>query len=433
MNYAPPRKDSKKIKLLILIACIAFIGIGVGIYFKMNQEESVIERYRVCGLSEEETIAKLHQESNKVFMIRDYFYYGESLNFYEHPYTPLNTDTLSGKTIELKNICDGTTISMTLENTLDQKLLLDSIPVGFYEVGIIENLEYKRLVFEEKLSDNQFYTAKRDGKVKKIQLIANKNLLQEYGIEMNYHYLYLSVSEDSRDNGEVDVFIDPYGMNTDFTWLPDEGNEAHGLVENKEMWEAANILKEELENEYGLRVALSKDSVDESGRAYGEDGRLIKGYNVNAKYYLMLRLNVHGDDSIRGLELHHSHYTSRILARNITYHVKKKLNYPLSPLYYGEDEGIITSLLTKGKDGNLIYDTNLYLRESGGRGTLCAKYSEMSETENSSFANKNGMYGLEIDFAYISNAEDAAYWKSNKRVLIKEIAKAFAEGINASK
>ena len=433
MDYAPPRRDPRKKPMMIVVLCIAIVCITLGIFMMMNQEESVIERYRVCGLSEEETIAKLHQESNETFTIRDYFYYGESLNFYEEEYSPLNKDTLSGKTIELKNICDNHTISMTLENTLDQKLLLDSVPVGFYEVGIIENLEYKRLIFEEALKENTFYTAKRNGTVKKVQLIANKNLLNEYGIEMNHHYLYLSVTEEHEDNGEVDVYIDPYGMNTDFTWLADEGNSAHGLVENKEMWEAANLLKEELENQYGLRVALSKNSVDEEGKAYGEHGRLSKGYQLHAKYYLMLRFNVHGDTSIRGLEIHHSNYTSKILARNITYHVKKKLNYPLSPLYYGEDEGIVTTLLTKGKDNELIYDQNLYLRESGGRGTLTAKYSDTAEIENSSFASMDGMYGLELDFAYISNAEDAAYWKSNKKVLVKEIAKAFAEGINATK
>lgn len=434
MDYAPPSYyHSQQKKRMIFISTIIIIILGILLFFMMNQEETVVERYRVCGLSEEETIAKLHQEETNIFTIKDYFYYGESLNFYEKEYSPLNADTLSGKTIELKNICNDETISMTLENTLDQKLLLESIPVGFYQVGIIDNLEYKRLVFDHPLEENEFYTAKRNGKVKKVQLIAQKDLLKEYQIEMNHHYLFISVSEEEASKEEVDVYIDPYGMNTDFTWLADKGNEAHGLVENDEMWKAANLLKEELEKNYGLRVAISKSSKDEEGKAYGENGRLAKGYQLNAKYYLMLRFNLHGDDSIKGLEIHHSHYTSKILARTITYRLKKKLNYPLSPLYYGEDEGIVTTLLTKGKDGEMIYDSNLYLRESGGRGTLCAKYSDTSELENSSFKNANGMYGLEIDFGYISNAEDASYWKINHKALIQEIAAAFAEGINVSR
>lgn len=432
MNYAPPRRDPRK-KTIMIIGMIMILILGVGVSFFFHKEDKLVERYRVCGLSEEETVAKLHQEMKNVFTIRDYFYYGESLNFYKEKYSPLNTDTLSGKTIELKNLCDDSTVSMTLENTLDQKLLLESVPVGFYQVGIIDNLEYKRLIFENKVEDNVFYTAKRNGKVKKVQIIADKDLLKEYGVEMNHHYLFLSVSEEEPTKDEVDVFIDPYGMNTDFTWLPDEGNSAHGLVENVEMWKAANLLKDELENKYGLRVAISKGSQDEVGKAYGEEGRLIKGYQQKAKYYLMLRFNLHADESIRGLEIHHSHYTSKTLARNITYRVKKKLNYPLSPLYYGDDEGIVTTLLTKGKDNQMIYDTNLYLRESGGRGTLSAQYSDTAELENQSFANMNGMNGLEIDLAYISNVEEAAYWKSNHKVLIGEIAAAFAEGINATK
>lgn len=433
MNYAPPRKDPNKTRITIIILLVMIVLIAAGCFVFMNKEEKLIERYRVCGLSEEETVAGLHQETTAVFEVSDYFYYGESLNFYEKKYSPLNSDTLSGKTIELKNICNDETISMTLENTLDQKLALESVPAGFYQVGIIENLEYKRLIFNQKLEDNVFYTAKRNGKVKKVEMIADKDLLKEYGIEMNHHYLFISITEEAASQEEVDVYIDPYGMNTDFTWLPDEGNEAHGLVENKETWKAANLLKEELETKYGLRVALSKASQDEEGRAYGEDGRLIKGYQQKAKYYIMLRFNSHADDSIRGLEIHHSYYTSKTLARNITYRVNKNLNYPLSPLYYGEDEGIVTTLLTKGKDDQMIYDTNLYLRESGGRGTLTAQYSDIAQQENQSFANMNGMYGLEIDLGYLSNAEEAAYWKSNHKVLMNEIAAAFAEGINASK
>lgn len=430
MKYAPPPFDPRRRGRIIAAMISVLVLIGAAVILLWPKPESVMERYRVCGLSEEETVALLHQESDPVFMIRDYFYYGESLNFYEESYSPLNRDTLSGKTIELKNVCDGTTISMTLENTLDQKLVLDSIPAGFYQVGIIDNLEYKRLVFEEKLEENSFYTARRNGTVKKVELIADASLLQEYDVEMNYHYLFLSISEET-DNDQIDVYIDPYGMNTDFTWLPDEGNASHDLVEYKEMYEAALILKEELEK-YGLRTAISKSSPEETGRAYGEDGRLAKGYGQHAKYYLFLRFNLSADDSIRGLEVHHSSYTSRTLARNITYRVKKNLNYPLSPLYYGEDEGIVTTLLTKGKDNETIYDSNLYLRESGGRGTLAGRYSDAAEVENASFANANGMYALEIDFAYISNAEDASYWKINHRRLIQEIAAAFAEGINVS-
>ena len=71
MDYAPPRRDPRKKPMMIVVLCIAIVCITLGIFMMMNQEESVIERYRVCGLSEEETIARLHQESNETFTIRD--------------------------------------------------------------------------------------------------------------------------------------------------------------------------------------------------------------------------------------------------------------------------------------------------------------------------------------------------------------------------
>ena len=46
---------------------------------------------------------------------------------------------------------------------------------------------------------------------------------------------------------------------------------------------------------------------------------------------------------------------------------------------------------------------------------------------------QDGMQGLEIDFAYVSNKEDAAYWLKNGEKISKQAAASFASGINASK
>ena len=40
------------------------------------------------------------------------------------------------------------------------------------------------------------------------------------------------------------------------------------------------------------------------------------------------------------------------------------------------------------------------------------------------------MQGVELDFAYITNEEDAANWKKNKEKIVKSCAKAFALSIN---
>ena len=78
---------------------------------------------------------------------------------------------------------------------------------------------------------------------------------------------------------------------------------------------------------------------------------------------MFLRFSNYANDTIRGFEVAHSYYSSKTLARNLTYGVHKNLKMPLSPMYTGSDAGIVTGLLAEGADGKTIYDTNLYLRE----------------------------------------------------------------------
>ena len=79
------------------------------------------------------------------------------------------------------------------------------------------------------------------------------------------------------------------------------------------------------------------------------------------------------------------------------------------------------------------YDTNIYLRESGGRATFAAMYSDLSKEQNAVFKDANGMNAIEIDFAYVSNSEDAAFWKANKEAIAKQCADSFASAIGVKK
>lgn len=435
MRYAPRQKKRWSWKT-VLPLFLFVLAAAYGIYRVCLPEEAKEEqKLTVCSLSQEKTLSALHKSFPDQIVMRDYLYYGESLALYQEAYSPENKDTLSGDTVELVNVCNGDTVSMTMENYVDQKLHLDELEPGFYEVYIMEDLVKKRAVFAEALKENTFTTVKRNGVVHRVELLADKTLLKDYGVTLDQNYLFLDVREEQPKAEEIDVLIDPYGMNMDLTWLPDKGNEANGLVENEEMYEAALLLKEHLE-EYGLRVGISKVSAEEEGRAYGSDGRLAKGYRQNARYYLLLRFNSNtASPEIRGFEVHNSYYSSKTLARTIVYRMEKELNMEMSPMYTSiNDPGIVTSYLMKSElDNKTIYDSNLYLRESGGRATLVGRYSETSREQNKEFKDANGMQGLEIDFGYISNEEDAALWKKDKEKIIQTLADAFAEGINVSK
>lgn len=431
MPYAPRKRQFKwhwKVMIPVLIFILLF-GYFMAYVFIQNKEKEEA-KFSVCGLSETETVEKLNNTSTDTFMLKDFLYYGESLNLYEQPYSPKNEDNMAGKSVELHNVCTDETISMIIQSNVDQRISLEDLEPGFYDISILDHQIKKRFIFENVLKENSYTTVKRDGKVKQIEVIANKDLLKDQNIHWDQNYLFLKIDEVEPDYDDIDVLIDPYGMNLDVTYTPDEGNTGHGLVENTEMFEAANIMKAELE-QYGLRVEITKSSANDSGKAYGENGRLSIGYKKNARYYLNLRFSKDVNTNVHGMEIQNSAYASSSLAKMITYELERNINMPLCGVYSGENTaGILQNYLVEGVDGQQIYDGNLYLRESGGRATLAGKYSENSQKENATFANKNGMLGLEINFGYVSNESDANLWKEKKETIVKETAKAFVEGIN---
>lgn len=430
MTYAP-RKHERKLRWKLIIPVIALFMLVsyvlINAISPMNGKGQ--KKFSVCNISEAETVSKLDRPSADVFTLNDFMFYGESLNLYEEMYSPTNSDNLAGKSIELHNVCTDETISMIIQGDIDQHISLEDLAPGFYDISVLDHQIKKRLVFKDVVTENAFTTVQRDDKIKKVQLVANKDLLKDQNVHWDENYLFLQVDEEEPIKGDIDVLIDPYGMNMDITTNPDEGNSANDLIESTEMFYAAQGMKKELES-YGLRVAISKKAANDSGKAYGKDGRLAKGYDENARYYLMLRFSKDANKDIRGMELQHSKYASSSLAKTVAYELEKSINMPLCGMYSSETAGIVQPQLVEGVDGLTIYDGNLYLRESGGRATLAGKYSENSKTENATFVDKNGMQGLEIDFIYVTNEEDAKLWKDKKDTIIKETARAFAEGIN---
>ena len=430
MRYAPRQKNKKLIWKIVSIIILVTVCVVAWITQYSARQNEQKEKFSVCNLQSDALLSALNKSYKNTISVKDYLYYGESLDLYEQTYSVENKDTLSGKTVELYNVCSKQSVSMTMENYVDQKIRLDELSAGFYEVYIMDNLVRKRVVFDGDLQKNNYQTIKRNNKVYNIQLIADQSLLKDYEVTLDKPYLFLQVDSVQPDANDIDVLIDPYGMNMDLQTVPDEGNQADGLVENDEMYEAALLLKEELES-YGLRVGISKANKDEAGKAYGSDGRLSKGYKQNAKYYLLLRMNAYGNDQARGFELQHSYYVSSTMARGIAYRMHKNLGITLSNMYNGEDEGVVRSSLIQSElDNKNIYDINLYLRESGGRALMAGRFSQTSQSVNKDIENAYGMNGLEVDFGYMTNKSDVAYWKQHKKQIVKEFAKAYLEALN---
>lgn len=428
MAYVP-RKKIRKIRwkvaapLLLLLVLIVYALVTIMI----PKKDDVQKKFTVCSLNEKKTVKLLNKEYAQTYRISDYTYYGESLGLYTVPYTPNNDDDLAGKTLQLHNLCTGKTATFTMSADVDQKITINDLDPGFYDMTVIDNLVEKRLVYKDILPGRSFDTVQRQNSIKKATLIANKNILKDYNITLKHNYLFLNVQKEKPKKEDIDVYLDPYGMNTDFQYVPDEGSKGNGLVEYKETYEAALIMKKELES-YGLRVEISRTSVDaQAKKAYGKDGRLAQGYKKHAHYYIMLRLN-QSDMNLSGVEIWHSNYVSSVIGKQIMYGLQQNLGMNASPYVNQDGSGVGSSAVDKR-----YFDANIFLRETGGKATFAAMYSDLSKEENASFKDANGMDAIELDFGYVTSRKDADFWKKNKEKIAQQAAISFAQAIGATK
>lgn len=420
MAYAPKQKRKIRWKLVIpLLLLIALILYAIITVLLPDTDDE--QGYTICDLNEEKSAQLLNKQNAQIYEIQDYTYYGESLGLYTDTYDTESNDELVGKTLQLHNLCNDKVATMTIDADVDLKISLSDLEPGFYEITVIDDLVEKQLVYKETLESEPFTTIRRNKQVKHATLIANKDLLQDKGIHWKENYLYLQVESGKPDEDVVDVYLDPYGMNTDFQYVPDEGSSGHGLKEYKETYEAAQIIKKQLES-YGLKVEISRADVDETAApAYGEDGRFAQAYESGARYYISLRMN-QSEMNLGGVEIWHSAHASSVLGRQIMYGLEKNLGMKASTYVNPDGSGVGPSYVDKQ-----YFDNNIYLRETGGRATFAAMYSELSREENASFKDANGMHALEIDFGYVTNSEDAAFWKAHKEEIAKQVADSFAE------
>ena len=420
MAYAPKQKRKIRWKLVIpLLLLIALILYAIITVLLPDTDDE--QGYTICGLNEEKSAQLLNKQNAQIYEIQDYTYYGESLGLYTDTYDTESNDELVGKTLQLHNLCNDKVATMTIDADVDLKISLSDLEPGFYEITVIDDLVEKQLVYKETLESEPFTTIRRNKQVKHATLIANKDLLQDKGIHWKENYLYLQVESGKPDEDVVDVYLDPYGMNTDFQYVPDEGSSGHGLKEYKETYEAAQIIKKQLES-YGLKVEISRADVDETAApAYGEDGRFAQAYESGARYYISLRMN-QSEMNLGGVEIWHSAHASSVLGRQIMYGLEKNLGMKASTYVNPDGSGVGPSYVDKQ-----YFDNNIYLRETGGRATFAAMYSELSREENASFKDANGMHALEIDFGYVTNSEDAAFWKAHKEEIAKQVTDSFAE------
>lgn len=431
MAYVPPKKQYHMKTYLSAVCAVLVLGgcIAIGYYIMQLQKEKE-QGFSICGLNEEHSMEKL-QYQGEVYTVSDYMFYGESLNLFAKQYQAEKQDSVKRKSIELSNLCNGDSLVYTMETGADRQIDVSELEDGFYSLSINDELVKKRLVYAEELHSEPFYTITRDGENKKLTLLADASMTEP---SLKDHALFLKVESEKAPKDFYDVFIDPYG-NRILNGVYQPSVSGNGLNEASEMQWAAEYLKQKLE-EQGLSVMLAKTDANEALGYYGEQGIMKKAYASNAKYYIELGMNVSDQSAYSGMEIYYSNYASKTLPNSLMYALKTQTSITPGNAYTWENhsEGVSAAFLATGKDGKQIYDMQPSIRESGGRITLAAQYSDVA-AENKDFVNSThqGMQALSVNFIYVSNAKDAAKWKKEKQQIMDVLADAFGKAIHVNK
>ena len=429
MRYEPRKRQFKWTWKfgVILAAGIVVLSFMLSYLFRSTEIQG---DFHACGFSNSE-MRDLQEQSAQTIELEDYLFYGETLALYMDPYDG-EEDGIYGKTMELVNICSGEQFSFTIGNTADRQIYLPDLSDGTYEIYLIDSFQRKRVVFANAVHSEPFQTIRREGKVKEVTLVADRTVLDQYGGSLSAHYAFLQVDTVTPSQEKADVLIDPYGLYTTIWGGIDVGFSENGIVEYQETYEVATAMKEQLES-YGLRVLLARGE-EEVVEYYGENSRASKGYEANANYIISIGFTYGSGHA--GIETYHGVQSSSRLSNDLMYYLLKTYAIAGSTTYTSQTNiaGIFSSSYAEGDDGRSVYDSMPVFRESGGKATLAGQYNERSSA-NQIYAHANGMQGIELDLACVSDEDDVKNYEKNKETIIHGLSEGFvyALGIDPAK
>ncbi|MBR0137973.1 MAG: N-acetylmuramoyl-L-alanine amidase [Erysipelotrichaceae bacterium] len=407
---------------ICLILLLYFVVTFAASFFHKPEPDPTI--YKICTYSGKETLQKVAEEKREeVVLLKDYNYYGESLNLYFETYslTQSSFATMKGQTLAFVNMCTGEETLFEPGVELDSQVNLGSLAGGFYSVYIKSGETYKRIYFDYKLTeDTVFYTVTRNGKRAKVQLIGDSTLFNEANATadvLDHNYLYVRV--DIEDVQEVTSVYD-----VAITTAPSltvnastVGAKANGITEAEELWKVAEMIKQELEAA-GLKVRIIKDSYDEAIQYYGAGGVLERVYQSKAKY--LLNLDMLGANSYSTPNIYCSSLAKGNAGSAIAAALKQTALNTLE-------------LVQSGRTDN-GYDDTYEIREAGGLPLGAGAYSASSKA-NESFA-ANNRYGIDtvlIVYIDINKASDVNTFTANQEAIAKATAQGLLEYLNIKK
>ncbi len=428
MTYAPlrPVPKRKKLKLnkkiaiplLVLVVLMSYAGIS---FFIKSQQEPVFHK-TICDFSPQESRALFEDRAFEYMLeVNDYFTYGETLSLFNETYDMFNRDLFVGKTMILVNLCDDIERVYMIEANVDGQIPMEDLPIGFYEVYVMHNLQRHRL-FTNGFLEEIFHTINRQDDTKQVRLIGDAYLLeldQEGDRTFDRNYFFLEVTPTELPEEIYDIVIDPGHQNYDNNWL-DLGVRANDLIEAQENYKMAIALKNEFEK-YGLNVLLTRGE-DEAVNTYNEDGRLNRAYDSQAKYYIEVQLVGSDNSNALGTQIVYSSYSSPRLASAVFRQLIENTRLQSTGVSgTGNIPGVVPSGRANGFDGRMV------IRESGGKALTAATFSEKAQEENSEFAlnNRRGIQTLTIEYIYLTHPSSVEYWLDEYELYAQQTVQGF--------
>ena len=359
MVYQPrvvPRSRRRLKWRVIIPSFILVLLVGYILFNLLFPKDLLIDTpsFVVCDYSYTKTQSVLNElQYEEKIELKDYLFYGETLNIFNATYDINQADYFIGKTIKLRNICDSSEWVYMLGKNVDEQIPLENLPDGFYEIFVVDSLKEKRLVTSGELYD-EFYTVRRNGLSKKIDLVADKDLLKEKDdslpiMEDNYFFLNIRTQSDEQDNPEIyDVYLDAAHNTISYNYV-DKGRTVNNLVEADELYKVAVAVKGKLEAK-GLHVLLSRENEDTVINQYGIEGRLNRAYKAQVKHYIELNLNFTTNEDTRGSRVIYSSYSSNRFATAL---FKSYISTPGLVPYGRQTSTNIAGVLSSSRTNNL--------------------------------------------------------------------------------
>lgn len=404
---------------VIFITVISVILVST---FLFTHNSSSIEKMSSTYLdSVERSVIKdnTYKEFDGVYEIKDFTIYGESFKIYKEKYAQASDNSM-GKNLVLRNVATEKEYTYTFDDGADSGAKLGQLDEGLYEVYLFDQFTKKRVYTESNLQPDDLICMRRNGKVKNVRIDCNKDYLESFGITYDKNYMFLTVTETLPVTDVIDVMIDPGGYNVNVRtgadveyFVNDKINEADAA------YELALLVKQYLEEDYGLKADLTRDK-EEKVSYYGKSGRAGRGFEQHAKVFLSLGMCE--NEAVTRPNIVTSAYSTGVNANYLSY-ASTNLGVELTALSKRPEfePGISYDMFTT--DDNFEYTHWEYypqLRETGGKATFTGSIDFAGK--NSKYTDAYGMCGFLYFFASATNDESIDYYLKNKELIAQSIA-----------